>query len=67
MEIIKIQIDYSPAIDKIIRQLKECNTEAKKVSRNTIEIVINNDMTANELVLMGMLIKSCENPLISAL
>ena len=30
METIKIQIDYSPAIDEIINQLKECGTEAKK-------------------------------------
>ena len=60
METVKIQIDYTPAIDEIISQLKECNTEAKKASWNTIEIVITDDMTANELILMGMMIKSCE-------
>ena len=67
MEIIKIQIDYHPAIDEIINQLKECDTEAKRVSWNTIEIVITDDMTANELVLMGMMIKSCEKSLIPVL
>lgn len=67
METIKIQIDYTPAIDEIISQLKECSTEAKKISWNTIEIVITNDMTAYELVLIGMMIKSCERSLMSAL
>lgn len=67
MKTIKIQIDYTPAIDEIINQLKECNTEATKASWNTIEIVITDDMTANELVLMGMMIKSCEKSLIPVL
>lgn len=67
METIKIQIDYSPAIDEIINQLKECDTKVKKTSWNTIEIVISDDMTANELVLMGMMIKSCERSLMSVL
>lgn len=63
MKTIKIQIDYTLAINEIINQLKECNTEAKKSSWNTIEIVITDDMTADELVLMGMMIKSCEKSL----
>ena len=40
---------------------------SKKASWNTIEIVISDDMTASELVLMGMMIKSCERSLISVL
>jgi len=67
MKTIKIQIDYTPAIDEIINQLKECGTKARKSSWNTIEIVITDDMNANELVLMGMMIKSCEKSLIPVL
>ena len=50
METIKIQIDYTPAIDEIINLLKECGTEARKSSWNTIDIVITDDMNANDLV-----------------
>jgi hypothetical protein len=63
MKTIKIQITYTPAIDEIINQLAECGNVAKKISYNTIEIVID-DMNPEELVLMGMMIKSYERSLI---
>lgn len=63
METIKITINYTPSIDEILNQLDECGNSAKKVSYNTIEIVID-DMNPRELVLMGMMIKSCERSLI---
>ena len=64
MKIVKIQIDYTPAIDEIINHLIACGNFAKKVSYNTIEIVID-DTTDEDLILMGMMIKSCERSLIS--
>ncbi len=63
MKNINITIDYTPAIDEIINQLAECGNFAKKVSYNTIEIDIDG-MSPKELVLMGMMIKSCERSLI---
>lgn len=57
---VKVTINYTPAIEEIINQLSECGNPAKKVSYNTIEIVVN-DMNPQELVLMGMMVKSCEN------
>ena len=64
MKTINITIDYTPAIDEIINQLVECGNSAKKVSYNIIEIDIDG-MSPKELVLMGMMIKSCERSLIS--
>lgn len=66
MKNINITIDYTPAIEEIINQLAECGNSAKKVSYNTIEIDID-DMSPKELVLMGMMIKSCEISLIPVL
>lgn len=63
MKTINITINYTPAIDEIIKQLAECGNFAKKVSYNIIEIDID-DMSPKELVLMGMMIKSCERSLL---
>lgn len=63
MKNINITDYYAAAISEIINQLVECGTFAKKVSYNTIEIDIDG-MSLKELVLMGMMIKSCEKSLI---
>jgi hypothetical protein len=57
-----INIHYSSAIEKIIAELKDCNTIAEKVNYNTISIEVDETMSAQDLILMGMMIKTCEKP-----
>lgn len=66
MKTVNITIHFTPAIDEIINQLTETGNSVKKVSYDTIEIDVE-DKSPTELVLIGMLIKSCERYVILGL